>query len=92
VAEWDFLGNWLQLLAPVAAEVGGYATMTEGEKRTALERISIRHSIANLRTFPFVKAAEDAGRLALHGAWFDISSGELWVMDVDSGDFVRPEY
>jgi carbonic anhydrase len=92
VAQWDFLGNWLQLLAPVAAEVGGYATMTEGEKRTALERISIRHSIANLRTFPFVKAAEDAGRLALHGAWFDISSGELWVMDVDSGDFVRPEY
>jgi carbonic anhydrase len=26
----------------------------------------------------------------LHGAWFDISSGELWVMDHATGDFIRP--
>jgi carbonic anhydrase len=65
--------------------------MTESERRTALERISIRHSIANLRTFPYIRALEDEGRLALHGAWFDISTGELWVMDADTGDFIRPE-
>jgi carbonic anhydrase len=29
--------------------------------------------------------------MAVHGAWFDISSGELWIMDSESGDFVRPE-
>ena len=33
---------------------------------------------------------EAAGTLAVHGAWFDISTGELWVMD-ENGDFVRPE-
>jgi carbonic anhydrase len=66
--------------------------MTEAERRTALERISIRNSIGNLRTFPYIKALEDAGTLTLHGAWFDISTGELWVMDADTGDFVRPDF
>jgi carbonic anhydrase len=55
-----------------------------------LERFSIRNSIANLRTFPYVKALEKEGKLAVHGAWFDISTGELWVMNAD-GDFYRPE-
>jgi carbonic anhydrase len=27
----------------------------------------------------------------VHGAWFDISTGELWVMDQKSGDFIRPD-
>ncbi|MDP3523872.1 MAG: carbonic anhydrase, partial [Hoeflea sp.] len=64
---------------------------TGGERQVALERISIRNSLANLRTFPCVKILEDRGRMALHGAWFDISTGELWVMDPKTGDFFRPE-
>ncbi|CDP52297.1 carbonic anhydrase [Paradevosia shaoguanensis] len=87
----DFVGNWVRLLNPVAEQVNGNSWMTEGERRTALERISIRHSIYNLRTFPFIKKREDEGQLALHGAWFDISTGELWVMDPDTGDFERPD-
>ncbi|MBY3298381.1 carbonic anhydrase, partial [Rhizobium laguerreae] len=34
---------------------------------------------------------EEAGKLHLHGAWFDISTGELWVMDAETRDFIRPE-
>ena len=86
----DFIGKWMDLLTPVAETVNANAWMTSAERQTALERISIRHSIANLRTFPCVKILEDKGRLSLHGAWFDIASGELWIMDQDSGDFVRP--
>jgi carbonic anhydrase len=91
MAQSDFIGNWMSLLAPVSEQVAKNTWMTESERRTALERISIRHSIANLRTFPYIRALEDEGRLALHGAWFDISTGELWVMDADTGDFIRPE-
>jgi carbonic anhydrase len=65
--------------------------MTAGERQTALERISIRYSIANLRTFPCVRILEEKGKLTLHGAWFDISTGELWVMNRETGDFERPE-
>jgi carbonic anhydrase len=63
--------------------------MTREERGTALERISIRNSLQNLRTFPCVRILEQKGRLSLHGAWFDISTGELWAMDPLSGDFAR---
>ena len=64
--------------------------LTHSEKQTALERVSIRMSLANLRTFPCVSILEGKGRLSLHGAWFDISTGELWAMDAQTGDFQRP--
>lgn len=86
----DFIGQWMSLLAPVSEQIQQSTILTAGERQTALERISIRNSIANLRTFPCVKILEDKGKLDLHGAWFDISSGELWVMDPESGDFSRP--
>ena len=87
----DFIGKWMSMLGPVSAQVGQNALMTPAERQTALERISIRNSIGNLRTFPYVAKLEAEGKLALHGAWFDISTGELWVMDPDTGDFLRPE-
>jgi len=37
-----------------------------------------------------VTILEEKGRLTLHGAWFDIGTGELWVMDPKTGDFERP--
>ena len=91
ISPGDFIGKWMSLLAPSADAVCGNTLLTEGERQTALERISIRYSIANLRTFPYIKALEDAGQLTLSGAWFDISTGELWVMDRETGDFRRPE-
>ncbi|MFU0507187.1 carbonic anhydrase [Pseudaminobacter sp. NGMCC 1.201702] len=87
----DFIGKWVSLLAPAAETVGGNAMMTAAERQTSLERISIRYSIANLRTFPCVKILEGKGSLTLYGAWFDISTGELWVMNNETGDFHRPD-
>ncbi|TPI45140.1 carbonic anhydrase [Mesorhizobium sp. B2-9-1] len=87
----DFIGKWMSLIAPAAETVASSTMMTATERQTALERISIRYSIANLRTFPCVSILEGKGRLSLHGAWFDISTGELWVMNKETGDFERPE-
>lgn len=86
----DFIGKWMNLLAPPAAIVAENKLMTTGERQRALERISIRFALNNLRTFPCVQILEQKGRLSLYGAWFDISSGELWVMDPATGDFSRP--
>ena len=88
----DFIGNWMGLVAPAAETVAGNAMMTASERQTALERISIRYSLANLRTFPCVSILERKERLTLHGAWFDISTGELWAMNPETGDFERPEF
>ena len=86
----DFIGKWMSMLGDVPEQVGQNALMTPAERQTALERISIRSSIRNLRTFPSVADLEASGKVAVHGAWFDISTGELWIMDADTGDFVRP--
>ncbi|KXO73219.1 carbonic anhydrase [Brucella anthropi] len=87
----DFIGKWMSLIAPAAEAISGNQLMTQSERQTALERISIRYSINNLRTFPCVDILEKKGKLTLHGAWFDISTGELWVMDHQTGDFTRPD-
>ena len=85
----DFIGKWMSMLGELPSQLGQNTLMTAAERQTAMERISIRNSIRNLRTFPYVKKLEDEGKVAVHGAWFDISTGELWVMD-NHGDFVRP--
>ena len=87
----DFIGSWMSMLKPAAEAVVDNALMTDSERQTALERIAIRYSLNNLRTFPCVNILEKAGKLTLHGAWFDISRGELWTMNPETGDFERPE-
>ncbi len=91
VAEGNFIGKWLQLLDPVTARFGDNGLMTPGERARTFEWISIRNSIANLRSFPYVRAREDEGKLAVHGAWFEIRTGQLWIMDSGTGEFERPE-
>lgn len=86
----DFIGKWMGMLKPVAEQMQGAEMLTTAERQRALERVSIRNSINNLRTFPCVRILEERGRIQLHGAWFDISTGELWVMDAKTGDFQRP--
>ncbi|MBB5576926.1 carbonic anhydrase [Rhizobium paranaense] len=87
----DFIGRWMGLVKPAAEQIQSNDVMTPAERQTALERISIRNSLNNLRSFPDIKALEEEGKLSLHGAWFDISTGELWVMDPETRDFIRPE-
>jgi carbonic anhydrase len=87
----DFIGKWMGLLKPATEQIQNNDVMTAAERQTALERISIRNSLNNLRSFPDIEMLEESGQLALHGAWFDISTGELWVMDAKTGDFTRPE-
>ena len=88
----DFIGKWMSMLGDLPSQLGQSSLLTDGERQRAMERISIRNSIGNLRTFPYVAELEAQGKLAVHGAWFDIATGELWVMDGDTGDFVRPRF
>ncbi len=75
-----FIAHWVDMLddarARVVAEHGdGPAAIR------ALEHETVRVSLANLRSFPFVAEREAAGRLALRGAYFAIRDGVLHVMD-----------
>jgi carbonic anhydrase len=53
----------------------------------ALELQTVKVSLANLRTFPFIVEREKAGQLKLHGAYFGIAEGQLHVLDEATGIF-----
>ena len=84
----NFIGKWMELLKPTAASIILKDGLSATERQTALEQMSVRKSIDNLRTFPFIADLEESGELALHGAWFDISLGELWAMNSETGEFI----
>jgi carbonic anhydrase len=85
----DFIGKWMELLGPATEAISANRWSTPAERQKMLEFASIRFSIANLRTFPCVSILERKKRLTVHGVWFDISEGELWVMEPETEDF-RP--
>ena len=85
----DFIGKWITLTEPAAKALDRLppeAWQDDG-RQTALERLSIRSSIENLQTFPFISDLVNSGDLAVHGAWFNISTGELWTLDQTTGEF-----
>ena len=76
----DFIGKWMSDVRDVAA--GVRHEHGEGEHLTTMvERASVEHSLANLRTFPWLRMRENKKELGMHGAWFDIGLGELHVYD-----------
>jgi carbonic anhydrase len=77
----DFIGKWMQDVQDVADTVRHDHDHASGDLQTAVEHASVEHSMANLRTFPWVRIKEKKGELGLHGAWFDIGLGELHVLD-----------
>lgn len=87
----DFIGKWMSLLEPLADSLKVGSAMDAAERQTALERVSIRNSIGNLMSFPYIRKRVEDGSLNLFGAWFDIGLGELWIMNKKTGDFFRVE-
>ncbi len=86
----DFIGKWISLLEPVAKNLKCTGAETAAELQYKLEEESIRQSIAHLKTFPCVSILLEREQIGLHGAWFDISTGELWTMDSKTGVFEQP--
>lgn len=82
-----FIAHWVDMLDEARdAVVSGHGHGEAAER--ALEHEAVKVSLANLRSFPFVAAAEAAGTLRLRGAWFGIREGELKLLDEVGGEFL----
>lgn len=83
-----FISRWMSMLDEARLHVvAAHQMAPTAEKLRLLEMEGIKTSIRNLRTFPFVKTEEDKGRLSLHGAYFEISTGTLSVLNHSRGEF-----
>ncbi len=83
----DFVGNWMS----IAKRARERALVCDApDQMLACEQEVLRVSLENLRSFPWVRAAEEAGTLRLHAGYFDIHAGALVLMDKD-GQFSTVE-
>jgi carbonic anhydrase len=79
---------WMEFIAPARDAVRAACALSpDVDAQRALEQAGVRLSLDNLRTYPFVKDAEEAGKIKLHGAIFDIGDGTLKVLDRATGQF-----
>jgi carbonic anhydrase len=85
----DFIGRWMQLMAPAADKVGPRGSLSPAEYLTRLEHANIANSLDNLMTFPRLAKLIERGNVTLHGAYFGVASGELYVLDRATGSFAR---
>ncbi len=83
----NFVGKWISHLKPVADRIERVDGETPAQLQRKLEEASICQSIENLKTFPWIAQLYERGEIGLHGAWFDISNGELRTMDATTGAF-----
>ena len=89
-AKPGFIDRWMSLLNSARIEARrATAGQSIDVQQRALEWASVRHSLENLETFPFISSRMKQGLLRLRGAYFDISDGRLAALDPESGEF-RP--
>jgi len=83
----DFIGKWMSLIEPAANKVGPRGDMSADEYQKKLEQASVINSLDSLMTFPRLAKLIEKGKIATHGAYFGVATGDLSVLDKASGEF-----
>ena len=84
----DFIGKWMELIAPAAAGLGaGDRFADRADYLSRLEQASAIRTLDNLMTFPCVRILVERRRLYLHAAYFDVATGLLSVFDPETRTF-----
>src|ERR1700755_581199 len=77
----DFIGRWMSMFIKPGekVELGDHETIVDFTVR--IEKAAVFRSLENLMTFPFVQSLVARGELQLHGAYFGVAEGTLFVLD-----------
>src|SRR3546814_1016120 len=86
LSQRDFIGKWMSQIARVADRVGPETPDRAGWIRQ-LEWAVVDYSLENLMTFPAVRERVEAGKLTLHGAYFGVATGVLFMRNPKTGQF-----
>ena len=82
---YEFINKWLGILLPAYNKI--QKNVSEQKQINLLEQESIKVSINNLFSFPFIKKAIDENNLSIHGLIHDIGSGNLKFLNPITEDF-----
>ena len=90
LSEGDFIGRWMAMFIKPGEVVEQRSHETAQDFTTRIEKAAVLRSLENLLTFPFVRTASERGALQLHGAYFGVAEGSLFVLDKRSREFCSP--
>jgi carbonic anhydrase len=76
----DFIGRWMTMITPAAESLPPNEGESDHDYAERLAVISIRNSIENLLTFPCISILHGREQLKLHGAMFDVQTGQLRIL------------
>ncbi len=80
--DYGFIDPWMKVVEPAREKILKTLSADSFEDQCrACEREVISISLQNLMTFPWVKDKVERGELSLHGWYFDIEEGNLFVRD-----------
>ena len=82
---YEFINKWLSILLPAYNKIK--KDVSELKQINQLEKESIKASINNLFSFPFITKAIDENNLLIHGLIHDIGSGNLKFLNPVTEDF-----
>src|SRR6201993_1449623 len=83
----DFIGKWMAMFVKPGEVVEQRAHESMQDFVTRIEKAAVFRSLENLQTFPFVRSRVEQGDLQLHGAYFGVAEGSLFVLDKQSKEF-----
>jgi carbonic anhydrase len=83
--KYEFINKWLSILLPAYNKI--QKDISERKQINQLEQESIKVSINNLFSFPFIKNAIDENNLSIHGLIHDIGSGNLKFLNPVTQNF-----
>jgi carbonic anhydrase len=73
----DFIGSWMQIAKAARTRALSEAEGDEESAQRICEHETVRISIKNLMTFPWIRERVENGTLTLHGWYFAIETGDL---------------
>jgi carbonic anhydrase len=83
-----FLLSWLRHGEPSLRRLDtGVLQHDHLERHNRLSQINVLQQIKHLKTYPLVAEAVQAGRLRLHGWWFDIKEADVYDYNQDEDRF-----
>ena len=83
----DFIGKWMSMFVKPGEVVEQRPHETIQDFATRIEKASVFRSLENLTTFPCIQILVDRGKLQLHGAYFGVAEGSLFVLDKATREF-----
>ena len=83
----DFIGRWMSMFIKPGEKVAQRDHETMADFTVRIEKAAVFRSLENLMTFPFVRTRVGCGELSLHGAYFGVAEGSLFVLDQQTKEF-----